>query len=246
MLFEFARHGEEHRDTIIRNFIARSLMMGRGVFRLYSLKDYHDCWILHRCLLDRLFHLEHLTETNEFGAFETWSFWRQYTSVEAIRGDPEFGQSATGKFFETTPEQDARASELRKQPPVWHRPKAEVVAKRLGMHFLYKYGYDFGSSHVHPMANDGDRDFYTITGLPVASEYPDQRVVLSNTLLVATMIVQSGMNAATIRWRTIVYDFLEELRDSLGANQDAYKVTFLKLGNALQGGFNLAAPRGAG
>jgi hypothetical protein len=48
---------------------------------------------------------------------------------------------------------------------------------------------DFGSSNVHPMANDGDRDFY---------------------------------------------DFLEELRASLGAEQEVYKVTFLKLGTALQ------------
>jgi hypothetical protein len=47
------------------------------------------------------------------------------------------------------------------------------------------------------------------------------------------MIVQTGMNAATIRWRNVVYDFLEELRAFLGADQEAYKVTFLKLGKAL-------------
>lgn len=245
MLFEFRQHGEGHRDTIIRNFIARSLMMGRAVFQLYRLEDYHDCWILHRCLLDRLFHLEHLANSNEFAVFEAWSFWQQYKSLEAVRADPEFRQAATGKFFETTPEQDARASELRKQPPVWHRPKAVDVARGLKMQFLYKYGYHFGSSHVHPMANDGDRDFYTITGLP-APEYPDQRVVLSNTLLVATIIVQTGMNATTLRWRRVVYDFLEELRASLGAEQEVYKVTFLKLGRALQGGLTLAAPPDGG
>jgi hypothetical protein len=245
MRFEFNQHGEGHRDTIIRNFIARSLMMGRAVFKLYRLEDYHDCWILHRCLLNRLFHLEHLAKSNEFAAFEAWSFWRQYMSVEAVRADPEFRQAATGRFFETTPEQDARASELRKQPPVWHRPKAEAVARRLKMHFLYKYGYDFGSSHVHPMANDGDRDFYT-TRLPVPWEYPDQRVVLSNTLLVVTMIVQTGMNATTLRWRSVVYDFLEEVRAFLGAGQEVYKVTFLKLGTALQSGFTLAALQDAG
>jgi hypothetical protein len=114
------------------------------------------------------------------------------------------------------------------------------------MHFLYKYGYDFGSTHVHPMANDGDRDFYTITGLPIPSEYPDQRVVLSNTLLVVTMIVQTGMNATTLRWRRVVYDFLDELREFLGTGQEAYKVTFLKLGTALQSGLTLAAPGDAG
>jgi hypothetical protein len=69
---------------------------------------------------------------------------------------------------------------------------------------------------------------------------------LSNTLLVATMIVQTGMNATTLRWRRIVYDFLEELRAFLGADQEVYKVTFLKLGTALQSGFTLAAPQDAG
>jgi hypothetical protein len=92
------------------------------------------------------------------------------------------------------------------------------------------------------MANDGDRDFYTITGLPGAADYPDQRVVLSNTLLVVTLIVQTGMNAATIRWRKVVYDFLEELREFLGGDHVAYRVTFLKLSSALQDGFRLAAP----
>jgi hypothetical protein len=40
------------------------------------------------------------------------------------------------------------------------------------------------------------------------------------------------MNATTFRWRCVVYDFLKELRAFLGADQEVYKVTFLKLGTA--------------
>ena len=74
ILFEFARQEQGERDTIIRNFIARTDMMARAVFRLWELQDYQDCWILHRCLLDRLFHLSHLQQHNQFEEFEAWSF----------------------------------------------------------------------------------------------------------------------------------------------------------------------------
>jgi hypothetical protein len=246
MLFEFAQHGQGYRDTIVRNFVARTNMMARAVFRLWDLADYHDCWILHRCLLDRLFHLQEISDRNQFELFEAWSFLKQYDAMARVRSDPGFQEAATGSMFELSPEQHARAKTLRADPPKWRRPKAEGIATRLNMHFLYRYGYDFGSTHVHPMANDGHQDFFSITGLQPAPDFPDQRVVLSNTLLVATMVVQLGMNASTLRWRAVVYDFLDELRDFLGTGSDTFKVTFVKLGRALQQGLELAAPAGAG
>jgi hypothetical protein len=46
ILFEFARQKLDTRDTIICNFVARTDMMMRAIFRLWDLQDYHDCWIL--------------------------------------------------------------------------------------------------------------------------------------------------------------------------------------------------------
>ena len=63
LLFEFARHGSGVRDQIAHNFIARSHLMISGIFRLLGFKAYGDCWILHRSLLDRLFHLDVLKTT---------------------------------------------------------------------------------------------------------------------------------------------------------------------------------------
>lgn len=246
MLLEFARHGQGYRDTIIRNFVARTNVMTRAVFRLWDLGDYHDCWILHRCLLDRLFHLRELSDRDQFEIFEAWSFLQQYDAVSRVRSDPEFKEAATGSMFELSPEQHARAKTLRADPPKWRRPKAEDVARRLNMHFLYRYGYDYGSTHVHPMANDGHQDFFSITGLQPAPNFPDQRVVLSNTLLVSTVVVQLSMNASTLQWREVVYDFLDELRDFLGTGSDRFKATFVKLARGLDQGLELAAPTGAG
>jgi len=239
LLFEFARQAQGNRGVIIRNFIARTDMMVRAVFRLWDLQDYQDCWILHRCLLDRLFHLSHLQEHDHFEIFEAWSFLEQYKAVNRVRSDPEFSGALEGKMFALTLGQKERAKVLSKNPPVWQRPKAEDVAKQLNMRFLYRFGYDFSSTHVHPMANDGQQDFFTITKLEPAPEFPDQRSVLSNTLLVGTMIVQQGLNASSLSWRALVYDFLADLRRFLGTGADDYQLSFVKLGRLIQQGVRL-------
>jgi hypothetical protein len=245
-LFEFARLGEGRRDTICGHFVARSITMSKSIFTLYETGDYQDCWILHRCLMDRLFHLEHLAVTNSFDVYEEWSFVEQYNALRRVQEDPMFPGAALDPAFELAPDQIARAKALRKRAPVWRRPRAEDVAKRLRLHFLYRYGYDFASRYVHPMANDGLRDFHDITGLQPAPAFPDERVVLSNTVLVATMLTQSALNASSLLWRNVLYDFLEAVRQYVGEGGNEYKVLFVKLGRALESGFRLAEPRAAG
>lgn len=243
ILFEFARQELGERDVIIRNFIARTDMMVRAVFRLWDLQDYQDCWILHRCLLDRLFHLSHLQEHDQFEVFEAWSFREQYNALNRVRSDPEFSGAIESKMFGLTLEEKERAKVLSKHPPVWERPKAEEVAKQMNMRFLYRFGYDFGSTHVHPMANDGQQDFFTITKLEPGPEFPDQRSVLSNTLLVGTMILQQGLNASILSWRALVYNFIDDLRRFLDRGSDDYKLSVVKLGKLFEQGVRLCETR---
>jgi len=239
LLFEFAKEEREKRDIIIRNQIARTDMMARSIFRLWSIEDYQDCWILHRCLMERLFHLFHLRENGQFEEFEAWSFLEQYNAINRVRSDPDFAKSPVNRLLLVTPEQKKRARNLCKAPPKWQRPKAEDVAKSMDLRFLYRYGYDYASRHVHPMADDGLRDFHTITRLEPAPDFPDERAVLSNTLLVATMVVQEGLNASTMSWRALVYDFLDHLRRFLGNGVDDYKATFVQLARAFEQHFPL-------
>jgi len=245
ILFEFAHQERSNRDVIIRNFIARTDMMVRAVFRLWELQDYQDCWILHRCLLDRLFHLSHLQEHDQFEVFEAWSFLEQYNALNRVRSAPEFSDAPEGKAFIPTLKQKERARALSKNPPVWQRPRAEEVAKRLNMRFLYSLGYDFGSTHVHPMANDGEQDFFTITKLEPAPEFSDQRSALSNTLLVGTMVVQQGLNASTLSWRALVYDFLDDLHRFLDTGSEDYRLSFVKLGRLIDQGVRLYKRQGS-
>ena len=242
ILFEFARRATPRaskRDVIIRNFIARTDMMVRAIMRLWDLEDYQDCWILHRCLLDRLFHLCHLSQLDQFDVFEQWSFLEQYNARNRASSDPEFNQRPESRLFAATPDQKMRARTLSENPPVWQRPKAEEVAKQLDMRFLYRLGYDFASTHVHPMASDGDRDFLTITKLEPAPEFPDQRPVLSNTLLVGLMLVQQGLNASSLRWRALVYGILDDMLKSLGTGEEEYGPRLAQLARLFQGGIRL-------
>jgi hypothetical protein len=43
VLFAMAQFPPTTRDTIIRNFIARALVMLRGMFQLWEIEDYQDC-----------------------------------------------------------------------------------------------------------------------------------------------------------------------------------------------------------
>lgn len=236
ILYEFARDGQGYRNIIIRNFIARADITARGVFQLWALEDYQDCWVLHRCLLDRLFHLRHLHITDSFDVFEAWSFLEQYKAVNRVRSDSGVQNAREHEMFTFTDEQKKRASYLFGNPPQWRRPKAEDVAKDMDMRFLYVYGYDFASTHVHPMANDGEQDFHTITGLEPRPDFPDQRTVLVNTLLVATMLVQEGLNASTLHWRKLVYGVFEDLRRFLDTGATDYRQRLLSMSNAVQQG----------
>ena len=90
LLFELARHGEAAltRDLIVRNFIARADTMVRDIFRLWEIEDYGDCWIIHRALLDRLFHLHNLNDKDQFDLFDDWSFKMQYEAANRLPSDP--------------------------------------------------------------------------------------------------------------------------------------------------------------
>ncbi len=249
VLFEFAREVRSDRDVIVRNSVARAATMAKAIFRLWEIEDYQDCWILHRCLLERLFHLAHLRETDGFELFEAWSFLQQYEALNRVKSDPEFSRGLAGVEFSVTPEQKKRACVLSGNRPNWRRPKAEDVARRLDMRFLYRYGYDYASRHVHPMADDGVQDFYRITKLKPAPDFPDERVLLSNTILICTVLLQEALNASTLAWRRLLFDFIDELRSSLATGVKAYRVSFVKLAGMFEGqvplGGNASSGEGA-
>lgn len=229
ILYSFAKHECDIKNQIIRNFIARSAMMLKGIFKLWEISDYQDAWIIHRGLLDRLFHLHDLGVKNEFCEFDDWSFFQQYKAQNKVKSDPEFKGQAVGWVYELTDDQKSRMKSLSGNPPKWRRPKAEDAAKSMNLSFLYKYGYDFASTHVHPMADDGHQDFHTITKLKPAPQFPDHISVLSNSILASSLLLQEAMNLSSFRWRQVLWNYFEQIRLFLDKGPEVYTASFLKV-----------------
>jgi Family of unknown function (DUF5677) len=215
VLFEFMRQPRDIRDNMLRNYVARAEKLAHSVFVLWGLEDFQSCGILFRCLLERYFLIRHLWDTNGFEEFERWSFLEEFKAVQRVRGDDAVDTSRSDLFVPPTDQQRKRAAALFKEPPKWRRPKAEDVAKSLHLGFLYTYGYLHASAQVHPMADDGLQDFHMVTGAMPAPDFPDQSAVLSNTLLVNTLLLQDAMNASSMRWMAVVFNALNDVREFL-------------------------------
>lgn len=238
ILFSFAMHSTDIKDVIIRNFIARAIVSLNGILKLWEIGDYQDCWVLYRCILDRLFHLTALARDNTFELFEKWSFKQQYDFNNKLRSDPDFKRKLDPNFFRDMDEQKERYLIISKERPKWERPKAEVVAREMDLMFLYKYGYDYASTLVHPMANDGRMDFSRLTNFKEVELFADPKIVITNSCLVVALLIQEGLNHSTLNWRVLIYDFLNNFLNFLKSDSMEYLLSFKKI-NQLAKNFDL-------
>lgn len=215
ILASFAQNSQALHDRIIRNFIARGATALDSLAVVWRLGNYSDCWVLYRALLDRFLHLAELAHTKGFDAFEKHSFVCQFEAKNRLLSDPAVRGKRPKDELCFTVEQKARYKELKAEGVRWKRPNARDVAKRLGLLVLYNYGYDYASTHVHPMANDGEESFASLLGSG-SSPGTDDAIVLSNGILVQTMLVQEGLNASGLKWRALIYNLLDDIRAVLG------------------------------
>lgn len=231
VVLSFAKHGQGLRDTIARNFIARGMSCTQSIFAVWKAGSEQDAWILHRSLLDRLLHLDHLDETDGFSDFEEYSFLSMYEARHQLLSDADMTSKVPPSLKELQKSNKARYDEIAAKRSRWRRPKPEDVAKKMNLGFLYRLGYDYASMHVHPMAEDGEADFTALVSPPHALTPPDATVVW-NSILVQTMLVQEALNVSTMRWHPIVYDFLDQIRAFLGTGDPQFHKTFYEIGRA--------------
>jgi hypothetical protein len=174
---------------ITRNFLAKSVKLVESIFQLWDSTAIQECHILYRCQVDRLLHLRKLLSENSFVEFEEWSFVEQYDFNARARNEPLF--KAQTDLLPPVPEAfKNRRKELRSKNIEWVRPAAEQMATAIQRDYLYWYGFRAASMHVHPMANDGERDYQTITELRNGTEWPSQDYVLRNSILVLWLLFQ--------------------------------------------------------
>ncbi|MBA4391740.1 MAG: hypothetical protein C0399_12505 [Syntrophus sp. (in: bacteria)] len=231
VLLSFAKHGQGLRDTVARNFIARGMSCTQSIYAVWRAGSEQDAWILHRSLLDRLLHLHHLSETDGFVDFEEHSFLSMYEARHQLLSDPDMSRKVPSSLKELQKRDRPRYDAISGKQTRWRRPKAEDVAKRMDLGFLYRFGYDYASTHVHPMSGDGEVDFTRLISAPYLVTVPDATVV-RNSILVQSMLVQEAFNVSQMRWRVIAYDFLDQIRRFLGTGDPQFHSTFYKIGKA--------------
>jgi hypothetical protein len=231
VLLCFAKHGQDLRHRIIRNFIARGMNCTQSIFAVWSAGAEQDAWVLHRSLLDRLLHLHHLAETDGFSDFEEYSFLSMYEARHQLLSDPDMNVKAPPSLKELQKVDRSRYDAISAKRARWRRPKAEDVAKSMNLGFLYRFGYDYASTHVHPMAGDGEGDFTALISTPSTVTIPDPTVV-RNSILIQSLLVQEAFNVSQMRWRAIAYDFLGQIRTFLGTGDPQFHVTLYKIGKA--------------
>jgi hypothetical protein len=246
ILYSFAKHSLNTKDTIIRGFIARTIVSLKGILKLYEIEDYADCWVLYRGILERWFHLKVLGDEDTFELFKKWSDKKMCNFKNRMRSDPKLKDSFYKGYFNDMD----KLSEKVKEKIDWKRPKAEQVAKKQDLAFLYNYGYDYASMFVHPMADDGFEDFLRETNLaeehfsksknPAEKQsFYDKRVVLHDSILVTVMLIQDGLNYSSFQYRAVLAKFLGNIITFLDTGSEKYKIDFVKFGKMAGQGIDL-------
>ena len=206
----------EIKDIIIRNYLSRCLTLLLSIYSLWERKSYEDAWILFRSLLDRLIYIEHLGKNDLWRDFNNISFKLQYEYQNKIRSDTDFPGKIDKKDYELTKSQRQRYSEIVKMEINWNRPDPKAVLKRMGLDFLYEYGYYFGSGFVHPIASDGFFDFERIIGKPDIDSNGNPKFILNNSIITGSLIIQESLNYSKFKWMALVYKAIEEMRSNAG------------------------------
>jgi len=228
ILLSLGEHSTEIREQVIRNFIARGVSSLESIFIIWETGNYQDAWALHRILVERLFHIHALATNNEFEVFNDWSFMMQHEAKNALLSDQSMRVKLPKSLLKVTPEQKARYKLIKAQGLSWSRPKAEQVAKAMKLPFLYRYSYDFASTHVHPMADDGEEDFLRLVGILKGSRH-EQITLLHNSILLQVLLINNGINASRLSWRTVIFNFLDQIINALEKGDTEYELTFRKI-----------------
>jgi len=224
---------EWHEETdlrmiITRNFFSKSAMLVRSIFTLWDIKAFQECHILYRCLVERLFYLNKLFSENSFETYEEWSFMKQYDFFARVRADGRY-KAQTDKLAPITETAKLRRAELRKKNVQWKEPKAKDIANSLGRDYLYLYGYDYSSMHIHPMANDGLQDYETVTTLRSGENFPSHETVLRNSLLVFWLLISDTLKHLNAIVSPTLNHFLVSYFENLEKDSQEYWIFYYQL-----------------
>lgn len=230
LLLRLAQKASTKKDIYLRNSIAKNISLLRAIEVLFEKRQFNQAYIVFRSLLDRLVYLYYLHDNNLFDQFEEWTFIKVYEHRNNAKADERFRRVLNDPLFKSTPDESNRYSALKKKEVKWEKPDPKTVLKSRDLDFLYKFGYDYASMHTHPMASDGDFEFYQLTGLePNPHTDFTYRELAVNSILISTLILQEIFNASSFKFMAITYNLLTEIRKEINEESNEADLTFKKI-----------------
>lgn len=203
-----------------------------------------DCFIIYRSMVDRLAHLYFLERTNTYNDFEEWSFVKQFDLNNNSLSDTNFKDRIEKEYFKPSDQKKERYKRLKQKGVNWKRPDIEKEFKQKDLYFIYKFGYDYASSHVHPMANDGMIEYFNLVPYPpreiVEHEKHLSELITQNSTLVASMIVNECLNNSSFKWRAVVFNFIDSFRNAINNLDNELELDFEKMKQFIDEGQYLA------
>jgi hypothetical protein len=211
-LLKIASDVKSHKDTYLRNSIAKTISLLKSIGCLHTIENYNDGWILYRALIDRLIYLYYLIDNDKFTEFDEWTFVELYEYRHNTKVDERFKRLLNNPKFKT-PKGDTNDYKEFKNRLNWQKPKPYDVLKTKDLDFIYKFGYDYASMHTHPMFWDGSKEFYKLTELePNSHNINEDNLLLKNSLLVGAMIFNLIIMYLSIEIPRYYLDYMSEFR----------------------------------
>lgn len=230
LLVKFAEKVQNKQEIYSRNILAKSLSLIEAIYKLYTQKLYNEGWTLFRTLIDRYVYLIYLYEKDLFDEFEKWSFIRAYEYNSSIRSDEKYKLLLNDPLFKIDKKQTKRYYSLKTEENNWSKPDPESILKANGLDFLYKYGYDYSSGHIHPVFGDGELEFYKYTGLePNPFTHLNQQILVRNTIIVNSLIQREVFNRLRFKFRKIVYQYLDETLPMINNEANEFDLTVYRI-----------------
>lgn len=237
ILYQISNKISSNKDLYVRNSIAKVQTLVKSIELTFKEGLYNESWILYRCLLDRYIYLIYLSKNELHDSFKDWSRIEGYEYLQNAKSDELFNEIKKDPRFNFTVEQSKTYFKLKKQLNTFRKPDPKSELKSEGLNSLYKFGYDYASMRVHPMYEDGDEEYCRITKItpnPYANfDHPE---LISNTYLIASMILQEALNQISLKTRSVVYEYLKCIRENSNYELPFYKILkFVEQGNSIFG-----------
>lgn len=214
------------KNRILRNFIASAISRLDSILRLFEANNYDDCWILHRALVDRYVHLRSLVRKNDFDEFERWSFQRRFRDADTALNNPQVAAQFGPELMKQARElRRTNQTRMNQEPQSnWRRPSAKQELSGQTLSPLFIGGYNFASTKVHPMDDDGKDDF---ARLVMRTPNPQARTieVIHNSFVVFMLTINEWFKSEEVLWRSFVESFYMQLLEFLETGTKDYVAT---------------------